>query len=223
MSGVTTTRNRRTTELGAAYSSDGRILVQGPKYAERFVIPTTVERLGALAFSECVYLKEVVVPPSLKEMGMNPFWHCGALTSLGRCGARITLKSDEFVIIGEGLYSRSMRRLIHCFASGDTFRVAEGTEEIGGSAFHCFAGDYTDVSKACGEIILPASVKKVDEWAFSDCCLRRLVINGKIDDLYATGPVDDCAFAEVSVPKGLGDYYRERWAFHRESIKERPN
>lgn len=198
-------------EMEATYSRDGRTLVQVSKYAERFVIPPTVERLGACAFSESVYLKEIVIPPTVKEMHMNPFW-C--------CGARIKSESDEFVIIGEGLYSRSKRRLIHCFTCGDAFRVAEGTLEIGGCAFPCYMGDYCDTLNARGKVILPASVKKVDAWSFSECCLRRLVINGKIDGLYATGPVDDCAICEISVPKGLGDYYRKLWYFHSDNIKE---
>lgn len=198
--------------MEATYSRDGHTLIQVPKYAERFVIPTTVESIDACAFSESVYLKEIVIPSTVKEMRMNPFYGCGA---------RIRSESSEFVVMGEALYSKSQRRLIHCFTLNDTFRVAEGTLEIGGCAFGCFAGDYLNVDTARGEIILPASVKKVDSWSFDECCLRRLVINGKIDDLYATGPIDNCAFREISVPAGLGDYYRKLWYFHSENIKER--
>lgn len=198
--------------MEATYSSDGRTLIQAPKYAERFILPPTVERLGACAFSESIYLKEIVIPPTVKEMKMNPFMGCGA---------RIKSESDDFVIIGEGLYQKSKRRLIHCFTHSDTFHVAEGTVEIGGCAFFCYMGDYCDTINARGEVILPASVKKVNTWSFDECCLRRLVINGKIDDLYATGPVDNCTFGEISVPSGLGDYYRKLWYYHSGSIKER--
>lgn len=197
----------------AEYKDEGRTLVKVPKDTELFIIPATVETIEDSAFSDCVYLKEIVIPATVKEMHMNPF--CG-------CGARIRSESKEFVVIGDGLYSKSKHRLIHCFTLNDTFHVAEGTREIGACAFRCFEGDWLTMTDARGEIILPASVSKVERWAFDECCLQRLVINGKIDDIYATGPVDNCGFREISVPKGLGDYYRKRWHYHAECIKERP-
>lgn len=198
--------------MEATYSKDGKTLIQAPKYAERFDIPSTVESIDPFAFSESIHLKKIVIPPTVKRMRMNPFWGCGA---------KIQSESDEFVIIGEGLYSSSKRSLIHCFTHSDTFRVADGTEEIGACAFFCYMGDYCDTYKARGEVILPASVKKVDSWAFNECCLQRLVVNGKIDDLYSAGFVETCAFQEINVPHGLGDYYRKLWYGHRECITER--
>lgn len=132
-----------------------------------------------------------------------------------------TDERDDFVIIGEGLYSKSKRKLIQCFTHNESFSVAEGTLEIGSCAFSCYRGDYPNIENAYGEVILPASVKIVDSWAFDECCLRRMVINGKIDNLYAIGPVDNCAFGEIIVPKGLGEYYRKRWYYHSGSIKEK--
>lgn len=189
------------------------MLVQAPELAEEFAIPPpTVETINANAFAESIYLKEIVIPPTVKSMTMNPFYGCGA---------RIRSESDEFVVIGEGLYSRSRKRLIHCFSLNETFHVADGTLEIGGCAFFCYMGDFSNTDNAYGEIVLPKSVRKIDSWAFNECCLRRLVINGKIEEIYATAPVDNCIFGEISVPKGLGDYYRKLWYYHSGSIKER--
>lgn len=65
---------------GVLFSKNRQKLIAYPNlHGETYAIPGGTKIIKDLAFKSCKNLKEVVIPPSVKEMGLNVFYGCDRL------------------------------------------------------------------------------------------------------------------------------------------------
>ena len=108
------------------------------------VIPDSVKTIGDHAFRECVELSSVTIPDSVTKIGRNAFYECG-LTSVTVPGCVKTIERETF-----NLCTRLK-----------TATISEGVSEIGDHAF-TLCMDLTSLN-------LPNSLKKIGREAFYMC------------------------------------------------------
>jgi len=160
---------------GSIYSKDLRTLFLCPRTKESVVIPDSVRRLGVSAFNHCVRLGSVVLPENLREIGVSAFLGC-----------------------------RNLR----------VVRVECGLEKIGDS---CFRGCVN-----MSAITFPPTLKKIGSAAFADCRnLRKIEFLGDAPELdFGDGAVfgkglQDCEIVVRRGAKGWTDpatgKLPERW------------
>ncbi len=137
----------------------------------------SVKEIGDHAFYECENLKEVVLPPSVKEIGENTFAYSGL--------EKINLENVE--IIGD-----------HAFYECENLKEAtlSSVKEIGGGVFGGSGlekislknvekiGDYAFSGSNLKEIVLPFSVKEIGEGTFRGSGLEKISLENieKIGD-----------------------------------------
>jgi hypothetical protein len=196
--------NRATDEYGAEFTSDRKVLLWVPRDLESYTIPPYVETIYSKAMAYCIYIKELVIPANVTKIGsLNPF----ASTAI-----KIKSESENFTVIDDALYSKDGKRLIHCFTLNNSFRVHDGTEVIGDFAFSTFQHG--------GEIIMPRSIKNIEELGMADCDINLLVFEGKVKHLWPSLPWDPCDIGKIIVPKGTLKYYRENMSFRMNEVQE---
>lgn len=160
---------------GLIYSKDLRTLFLCPRTKESVVIPDSVRRIGMSAFNHCIRLESVVLPENLREIGASAFLEC---------------------------------RSLH------VVRVESGLEKIGA---RCFRGCVN-----MSAITFPPTLKKIGSAAFADCRnLRKIEFLGDAPELdsgdgsvFGTG-LRDCEIVVRRGAKGWTDpatgKLPERW------------
>lgn len=130
--------------------------------ASDVVIPEGVTTIGEDAFAFCDGAYRINIPSSVTTIIGNPFWDRG--------GKTITVSPDNpnFEIIDGVLFDKNEKRIIYRPDWGDasSYTVPEGTLEIGPRVFSSVY-----VCSGLKEIILPSSLKKIDDYAFEGCCV----------------------------------------------------
>ena len=124
-------------------------------YVKEVVLPSTLERLGGDCFYYCTSLKKVTIPEKVSIMGNNPFAGCPNLV--------LKNESHYFVLENGVLYDKNKTNLIHytISKSDKEFAVPDSVICLGK---HCFF--------ACGnleKIIIPESVIRMENNPFSGC------------------------------------------------------
>ena len=175
------------------------------KSLEDICIPDSVTTIGSCAFLGCRSLKKVVIPESVTHIDGNPFCECNC---------RIECRSAHYTIKNEALYTQDKKKLIFCFSQNEKYNVANGTEIIG-----------HDAISGCGRLkilSLPASVVKLEHYAFDDCdTLERIFIHGKIKSAGYNGFFDNENLHKIVIPKGTRAYYAKMFCGERGMLKER--
>lgn len=141
---------------GILYSKDGTILFAYPtgRKDETFTIPEGVTTVEEDAF-ENAYLREIALGKDVERY--EDYSYSPKLTLFTVSKENGTYESKEGV-----LYEKERKRLVR-YPQGRSGKavVPEGTEEIGMFAFNN-AGKVTEVE-------LPASLKRIDGYAFENC------------------------------------------------------
>lgn len=144
---------------GIKVTSIGEKMLWGEYGVGTIVIPEGITMIGKDAFTWCDGLGGLHIPSSVTTIVGNPF----AL----RFGKTITVSPDNpnFETIDGVLFEKNEKRMIYRPDREDalSYAVPEGTQEIGTRAF--LGGN----SCTLEEIILPDSIKKIDDYAFEDC------------------------------------------------------
>ncbi|GEM_PF-2545739 len=139
-----------------------------------------LERIGYYAFSGCENLKEVTLPGSLKMISRYAF-NCCSLQNVklpasltyfdgsSFSGNPITLfevdqANTSYVSDHNTVYTKDRKKLVYCAAAGESFKVPEGTEVIGFSAFRDVSED-----SALKTVDLPDTLTEIDDFAFFGC------------------------------------------------------
>ena len=100
---------------GVLYSKDMKRLIRCPELKEgEVIIPEGVERIEPYAFFNCVYLKAVQMPETLKEFGDCPT--ITFITNETRNGVMMNCQSLEELVFPQGLTWISNRALANCFS-----------------------------------------------------------------------------------------------------------
>ena len=163
-------------------------LVGGEKFnILNLVYDTKDDVLTDATFLDCITLTNVILPPTLTEIGYSAFFNT-SLTSIVIPKTVTTLSGDAFNVptlnsiqVEEGnpnyysqnnaIYEKATGKLVRgCRASG----IPEGVTEIGNAAFRD-----ADLEK----IILPKSLKKFGKQSFCE--------NGKITDIYIPASIEE--------------------------------
>ncbi len=170
-----------TCEDGVLFNKDKTELI---KYAcgkadKKYEIPSTVKKIGTMAFGGAINLEEVVMPESVEEIGVGAFM---AATSLKKINISSKVKSIPVVVF-------------YCCADLETLVLPEGLEELDMSSFGvCVSlktldypknakitngGDseyfYSNMCMSLTDIYVPSSAK---EYGFESANLKNVDFGG---------------------------------------------
>lgn len=146
-------------------------LFQGNKEITSVIIPGTVKHIRELAFSGCESLEEVVLNEGIEGIGNNVFQGTRLRTvtypdsvseTTGWAFHRLEMDAPVMNVSGTRLVCVSEN------LAGKSYAVPEGTEVIGPHAFNLQAG--------LAEVRFPDSLRRIEDWAFTNCGLREIVI-----------------------------------------------
>ena len=198
-----------TDEWGVKYSKDGRKLLKAPKkldgiYSIRKGTKIICEE--AFRWSKtigCLFLKSLVIPDSVTNIGDYAFWGCKSLKSLvlpdgvtsigdyafdGCCSLRCVVISDGVTRIGNYAFwgCKSLKSLV----------IPDSVTHIGNGAFNACS--------SLKSLVIPDSVSSIGESAFEDCTsLSSLVIPEGVTS------IGHCAFrgcyslSNIVIPNGV--------------------
>ncbi len=136
------------------------------------VLPSTLKKISSFAFSDCRYLKRVTLPDEIEVLGFYAFADTGiedinfpdSLMEIDNAAFRGTpfmekLKDEQFVVLGERFL---------CLYNGydETVEVPKGVEVICSGAFSDRKAEDDPYFLTPARIILPDSVKRIEESAF---------------------------------------------------------
>ena len=124
-------------------------------YVKEVILPSALERLGGDCFYYCTSLERVTIPERVSIMGNNPFAGCPKLV--------LENKSPNFVLENGVLYDKNKTNLIHytISKSDKKFTVPNSVICLGKHCF--FACDNLE------KIIIPESVIRMENNPFSGC------------------------------------------------------
>ncbi len=139
----------------------------------------TVVGIGDWVFNDCVQLKEVVIPSSVKTIGEWAFCACqgleklelgagveqigkGAFAYCPKLSLSVATGNTAYEMVGGVLYNKAGTELVWCDRTkAGTIKIKSGVKRIAAYAFYgC---------KKLTSVDIPSSVKAIGEWAFGEC------------------------------------------------------
>lgn len=219
---------------GVTFSADKKTLIKYPvdKVGEEYVVPEGTEIIAERAFAYNYNLYNIILPTSLDKIEDYAFESCFELSSITwkhfpkSIGKHLFYRSfllifyvsesSDNCIVNDGVLFSKDKKTLLCFPNAkncieEAYEIPEGTEVISVRAFQD--------TKIYKKIILPSSLKRIEEEAFY--VEERLITNQSGRDYYIenvicnalTPPtvIDDpfvnhCAI-KLSVPQESFDIY----------------
>ena len=174
---------------------------------EAIVIPNTVTSIGYGVFSDCDNLESVMLSSSITEISPSTFFSCDKLTS-------ITIP-DGVTTIGKGAF-------MNCHALAEV-NLPSTLTIINESAFeNCKALKFIALSdgqiriyercfaySGLTAIVIPASLKYVNEAAFISCSLETIYYKG-----------NETGWKSISIKSSNGKFSKSRLSYYSESAPE---
>lgn len=194
-------------EFGVKYGRNGLILIRAPKdISGTYRIRKECRFINTKAFKGCSNLEKLILPHSLKTIGVMAFVRCEKLKEIKLpkfvqkvdgafmyWNGKLVNESDYFIYKDEILYNSSMTRLIayrkmeklyNKFVAFNRY-TSQMTEAIGWTGEHSYDVPVGIVEIACGafagkhslfSVFLPTSVCRIENAAFV-CCENLGFIN----------------------------------------------
>ena len=194
-------------EFGVKYGRNGLILIRAPKdISGAYRIRKECRFINTKAFKGCSNLEKLILPHSLKTIGVMAFVRCEKLKEIKLpkfvqkvdgafmyWNGKLVNESDYFIYKDEILYNYSMTRLIayrkmekqyNKFVAFNRY-TSQMTEAIGWTGEHSYDVPVGIVEIACGafagkhslfSVSLPTSVCRIENAAFV-CCENLGFIN----------------------------------------------
>ena len=194
-------------EFGVKYRRNGLILIRAPKdISGTYRIRKECRFINTKAFKGCSNLEKLILPHSLKTIGVMAFVRCEKLKEIKLpkfvqkvdgafmyWNGKLVNESDYFIYKDEILYNSSMTRLIayrkmekqyNKFVAFNRY-TSQMTEAIGWTGEHSYDVPVGIVEIACGafagkhslfSVSLPTSVCRIENAAFV-CCENLGFIN----------------------------------------------
>lgn len=159
-------------KYGVKYGKDRKLLLEGCVLAwNSYIIPEGTEVICDEAFN--VYGEshddwdggewnegdKIVIPQSVKKIGVNPF---------AKCKIRLECNSPYFYTKDGALYSKDGKTLISYYGFNSIVHIPEGVTSIGDKAFYC--------QFQIKEITLPSSLEAIGNYAFAACTFESIII-----------------------------------------------
>ena len=152
------------TEIGHKAFSDAKL--------QEVILPSTIKKIGSFAFSDCRYLKRVALPDGILSLGFYAFAGTAiedinfpsTLMKIDDAAFRGTpfvekMRDERFVVLGE--------RFLYLYNGyDDAVEIPDGVEVICSGAFTCRKAEDGHRFLTPKRILLPDSVKRIDESAF---------------------------------------------------------
>ena len=194
-------------EFGVKYGRNGLILIRAPKdISGTYRVRKECRFINTKAFKGCSNLEKLILPHSLKTIGVMAFVRCEKLKEIKLpkfvqkvdgafmyWNGKLVNESDYFIYKDEFLYNSSMTRLIayrkmekqyNKFVAFNRY-TSQMTEAIGWTGEHSYDVPVGIVEIACGafagkhslfSVSLPTSVCRIENAAFV-CCENLGFIN----------------------------------------------
>ena len=215
------------------FSADGKMLIIYPKnkFDEEYVVPEGVEIIDSEAFYDNWHLKSIILPLSLKEIRSFAFrdnslssitWKhfpesIGSYIFYGNelLTFHVSENSDNCILVDGVLFSKDQKTLFRFpnkkMDLDEKYEIPEGTEVIFKRAF--------EESEIYGGVILPSSLKLIEDAAFS---LRDIIptsgyghrwifnvtCNALTPPIIVGDPFIDSYYVNLLVPEESFDIYR---------------
>ena len=163
------------------------------------IVPEGYEKIGANTFDMSggvTLLTNVTLPNSLTEIGEKAFLYAGKLASI-ELGANLTYIGKE-AFVGTGLTSITFPENLDKIDDGAFWELKkllvielnDNLRYIGKGAFGC-SGNLADKSKTQTTIKIPASVKYIGAYAFSERKFQDIYFLGKVAPVCPVGDFFD--------------------------------
>ena len=156
-------------DRGILFSADKRKLVRCPEgFNGEYIIPTTVEVIGAHAFEGCSSLTGVIMSPATTYIGELAFAGCSSLTKLSLPAGLQRLGEGAFMHCSNietiGMSDPGSDRNNPYFKSYTSQTGLTGNEYLGAIETRTFAG-----CSKLKSVIIPSSVRAIVDDAFYGC------------------------------------------------------
>lgn len=190
-------------KVAAAITIPGQVKTIGPcafaglSYLKSVIIPISVTNIGNSAFRG-TGLTSITIPAAVQKIGFNVFEKCGSLTSVKISGTLTNIESETF----KGCTSLTAVSMVN------------GVQTIGTNAFHGCT--------SLKGIYMPSTIKSIKKGAFQGCpALRSIWFYGYPPNIdwdavdYKTDVADDVThhYTEVTLyyPRALEDQWLYDW------------
>ena len=169
--------------LGNSISSIGTASFSGCGY-ESITIPSSIQEIGDYAFSGAALRSIIIESEIAPTLGTDPFWAVGTTeisvpsnsTGYGNSYGNLTVRVNPWG--WENIFGSSGVRILSSTASGEVFIPyqlnGKAILEVGGGS--SIFGNSNDTVTS---VIIPDSVNRINEYAFSSCTNMNSVIIGK--------------------------------------------
>ncbi len=163
-------------------------------------------------------MQSVCIPPSVEELGANPF--------LGLDAKVLNNQSAAFSVEAKMLFDADRTRLVSALTDAAMVIVPKTVKTIGSLAFsrrsklkkvqlpeglECIERDAFSDCDALEEVTIPASVTTVAPYAFAGCeKLKKVTFLGVVKDLARTAFSDDFELTTINVPAGAEKKFRKQ-------------
>lgn len=209
---------------GVLFNKDKTQIITCPAGKKgEYAMPESVMYIGQFAFYESA-LARVIIPDSVKEIGIDAFAHCRALTEITipksvtfilgnefRCSQLLTeinVDADNPKYTSEDgvMFNKNKTQLI-AYPSGKAgaYTIGDGVKSVGTFAFY-----------ECGqvtEITIPDSVEEIGFAAFLGCTELTKVVMGKGLTKISDSAFEDCsALKSVYIPGSVELIEKEAFA-----------
>lgn len=144
------------------------------KFLKSVVLPEGLKEIGQGAFTENWRLTKVVFPSTLEKIGQNAFWCCYKLPEITLPEGLKVIESEAFLVC------KSLKEVV----------VPNSVTEVGSNAF----GSCVKLEKA----VVPDHLKRFD--CFGGCSS---LISVNIPSAAETINLNDCAISEITIPSGV--------------------
>lgn len=144
---------------------------EGCKSLKHIELPERLYHFGDFAFRGCESLQSMALPVTATDVPGNAFLGCVRLRE-------IKIAPEGNYLFENGiLYDKTKSRLVRCFLGdqAESIKIDDGVTEILPSAF---AG-----CRHLKSVILPASLKRIGEFAFCDSGLKEIVLPAGLENI----------------------------------------
>ena len=100
-------------------------LFSGLTELEQVVLPNSIKRIGVQAFSYCKNLKEINIPENVESIEESAFWYCNSLDTISVDG-----QNDNYHSYNNCLYDKDMTNLILVSRAIKELNIPEGVLNI---------------------------------------------------------------------------------------------
>jgi len=183
------------------FTSDKNEVISFQSSISTFTIPNSVNRIGSYAFWYSKNLKNIVIPTSVKDIGINPFAYCNLV---------INNQSKEFLLKSGLLIDIKRNAIIGCYSDNKVIYIPDGVKSIERSAF---------CNSKISKVKLPYSIKNIKDKAFADSSIEEIKIPNSVKSL-GNGVFYNCrSLRRVILPKYI-EYYGESMFFRCVSLQK---